>query len=69
VWYKGVFEPWHMRAPKEEFVGKIDCNRLNSGSTKLSLANSNSYLRDILGDILGKDVLLTFTRRNLYKVI
>ncbi|GJS71525.1 ribonuclease H-like domain-containing protein [Tanacetum coccineum] len=47
---------------------EIDCKRLNtgsitvksvvivsSGSTKLILANSNSYLRDILGDILGKD--------------
>ncbi|GJX46822.1 putative ribonuclease H-like domain-containing protein [Tanacetum coccineum] len=47
---------------KEVSVGKIDCNRLNtgsitvkSGSTKLVL-NSNSYLRDILGDILGKDM-------------
>ncbi|GJZ65727.1 hypothetical protein Tco_0622423 [Tanacetum coccineum] len=33
-------------------------------NTKLSLANSNSYLRDILGDILGKDMYypLTFVK-------
>ncbi|GJZ05587.1 reverse transcriptase domain-containing protein [Tanacetum coccineum] len=30
-------------------------------NTKLSLANSNSYLRDILGDILGKDMYYPFT--------
>ncbi|GKB53031.1 ribonuclease H-like domain-containing protein, partial [Tanacetum coccineum] len=41
-------------------VGKID---FKSGSTKLVL-NSNSYLRDILGDILGKDMYypLTFVK-------
>ncbi|GJV67664.1 hypothetical protein Tco_1483173 [Tanacetum coccineum] len=41
-------------------VGKIDCNRLNTGS----ITNSNSYLRDILGDILGKDMHypLTFVK-------
>ncbi|GJX76138.1 ribonuclease H-like domain-containing protein [Tanacetum coccineum] len=40
-------------------VGKIDCNRLNTGTI-----NSNSYLRDILGDILGKDMYypLTFVK-------
>ncbi|GJR29515.1 hypothetical protein Tco_1105747 [Tanacetum coccineum] len=43
-----------------KIVGKIDCNRLNTGS----ITNSNSYLRDILGDILGKDMYypLTFVK-------
>ncbi|GKA26847.1 hypothetical protein Tco_0712956 [Tanacetum coccineum] len=35
-----------------------------SQHTKLSLANSDSYLRDILGDILGKDEYYPFTRSN-----
>ncbi|GJS89853.1 hypothetical protein Tco_0772489 [Tanacetum coccineum] len=41
-------------------IGKIDYNRLNTGS----ITNSNSYLRDILGDILGKDMYypLTFVK-------
>ncbi|GJS99131.1 hypothetical protein Tco_0820301 [Tanacetum coccineum] len=35
--------------------GSFDVIIVKSGSTKLVL-NSNSYLRDILGDILGKDI-------------
>ncbi|GKF10303.1 hypothetical protein Tco_0048229, partial [Tanacetum coccineum] len=36
--------------------------RPTSNSTKLSPVDSNSYLRDILGDILGKDMYYPFTR-------
>ncbi|GJX31197.1 integrase, catalytic region, zinc finger, CCHC-type containing protein [Tanacetum coccineum] len=41
-------------------IRDISVNRLNTG-TKLVL-NSNSYLRDILGDILGKDMYYPLTR-------
>ncbi|GJT81816.1 putative ribonuclease H-like domain-containing protein, partial [Tanacetum coccineum] len=47
-------------------AGKFSDSSFTSSlrSTKLSLANSNSYLRDILGDILGKDMYypLTFVK-------
>ncbi|GKF56482.1 hypothetical protein Tco_0166822, partial [Tanacetum coccineum] len=41
-------------------TGSITVKSVKSGSAKLVL-NSNSYLRDILGDILGKDMYYPLT--------
>ncbi|GJX31891.1 hypothetical protein Tco_0241746 [Tanacetum coccineum] len=68
-----------MDGPEDEIEkpGRISSSgstELILGSTKLSLAvlklvlNSNSYLRDILGDILGKDIVSHIVDLDLFKL-